>query len=90
MALRSQKDFSMPRSAAPAPDNADEAPPPKRRPGRPSPGDTVQVTLRIPRRQLAQLVEEGARRSTATGRTVTPQTVIMELIEVQFPHKPAA
>jgi hypothetical protein len=35
-------------------------------------------------------VEEGARRSAATGRTVTPQTVIMDLIEAQFPHKPAA
>jgi hypothetical protein len=80
----------MPRSAAPAPDTADEAPPTKRRPGRPSPGDTVQVTLRIPRSRLAQLVEEGARRSAETGRTVTPQSVIMELIEVRFPHKPAA
>lgn len=80
----------MPRSAASPPSTADQAPPAKRRPGRPSPGDTVQVTLRIPRRQLAQLVEEGARRSAATGRTVTPQTVIMELIAAQFPHKPAA
>ncbi|RKK02349.1 hypothetical protein EBE87_24770 [Pseudoroseomonas wenyumeiae] len=78
----------MPRSAAP--DTADAAPPAKRRPGRPSPGDTVQVTLRIPRSQLAQLVEEGARRSAASGRTVTPQAVILELIEAQFPHKPAA
>jgi hypothetical protein len=90
MALRSQKDDPMPSSAAPAQDTADEAPPTKRRPGRPSPGDTVQVTLRIPRSRLAQLVEEGARRSAATGRTVTPQTVIMDLIEAQFPHKPAA
>ncbi|MFC7556431.1 hypothetical protein ACFQU7_35660 [Pseudoroseomonas wenyumeiae] len=50
----------------------------------------MQVTLRIPRSQLAQLVEEGARRSAASGRTVTPQAVILELIEAQFPHKPAA
>lgn len=80
----------MPRSAASPLPTADQAPPAKRRPGRPSPGDTVQVTLRIPRSQLAQLVEEGARRSAATGRTVTPQTVIMELIAAQFPHKLAA
>lgn len=79
----------MPRSVVSAPHAADEAPAAKRRPGRPSPGDTVQVTLRIPRSQLAQLVEEGARRSAAAGRTVTPQAVIMELVEAQFPHKPA-
>ncbi|MBI0539077.1 hypothetical protein D9599_26385 [Roseomonas sp. KE2513] len=79
----------MPRPVASSPHAADEAPPAKRRPGRPSPGDTVQVTLRIPRSQLAQLVEEGARRTATAGRTVTPQAVIMELVEARFPHKPA-
>ena len=75
--------------AATIPHAADNAPPAKRRPGRPSPGDTVQVTFRIPRSQLAQLVEEGARRTAATGRTVTAQAVVMELVEARFPHKPA-
>ena len=59
----------------------------KRGPGRPSRGDTVQVTLRIPRCQLTQLTAEGARRTAATGRTVTAQAVIMELVEAQFPSK---
>jgi Na+-translocating ferredoxin:NAD+ oxidoreductase RnfG subunit len=49
----------------------------------------VQVTLRIPRSQLAQLVDEGAKRTAAAGRTITPQAVIMELIDAQFPLKPA-
>lgn len=81
----------MPRTAAAsAPHDADDAPAAKRRPGRPSPGDTVQVTLRIPRGQLAQLVEEGARRTAATGRTVTAQAVVMELVEAKFPNKPGA
>jgi hypothetical protein len=71
--------------AATAP-GADPSPAPKRRPGRPSPGDTVPLTLRIPRRQLAQLLEEGGRRSATTGRTVTAQAVIMELIDARFPN----
>lgn len=83
----------MPRTAAASP-AADEAPAPqpvaKRPPGRPSPGDTVQVTFRIPRGQLAQLTAEGARRTAATGRTVTAQAVVMELVEANFPYKPVA
>lgn len=77
-------------TAATAPHAAEGAPPAKRRPGRPSPGDTVQVTLRIPRGQLTQLVEEGARRTAATGRTVTAQAILMELVEAKFPYKPTA
>ncbi|MDN3563909.1 hypothetical protein ACFQY5_35310 [Paeniroseomonas aquatica] len=80
----------MPRpTAASAPHDVDNAPPTKRRPGRPSPGDTVQVTLRIPRGQLTQLVEEGAKRTASTGRTVTAQAILMELVEAKFPHKVA-
>ena len=86
----------MPRStAASAPHDVDNAPPTKRRrtvgvqSPTPLPGDTVQVTLRIPRGQLTQLVEEGAKRTASTGRTVTAQAILMELVEAKFPHKVA-
>jgi hypothetical protein len=49
----------------------------------------VQVTLRIPRGQLAQLLEEGGRRSAAAGRTITAQAIILELIEARYPNSPA-
>jgi hypothetical protein len=54
--------------------------PAKRRPGRPTGGDMVQLTLRIPREHLHALAEESARRSIATGRNVTPQAIIASMI----------
>ncbi|WP_198368089.1 hypothetical protein [Roseomonas sp. KE0001] len=65
-----------------------EATPAKRRPGRPSPGDTVPLTLRLPRAQLAQLAEEAGRRSMNSGRNITPQAVIMDLITDFLATKP--
>jgi hypothetical protein len=70
----------MARKPIAAPKAAEDAIPAKRRPGRPSPGDTVQVTLRIPRDQLAQLAEEAGRRSVEVKRNITAQAVILDMI----------
>jgi len=55
-----------------------------RHPGRPL-VDTTQISLRLPRRWEAVLRRRAAEASLETGRTVTPQQVILQLIGTTMP-----
>ncbi len=64
------------------------APPPEPRPrGRP-PVDTVALNLRMPTSLRERVAVEAARRSHAARRTITPQAVILELMEANLPPLP--
>jgi len=57
---------------------------PTGQPGRP-PADTTQISLRLPRRWEAILRRRAAEASLQSGRTVTPQQVILQLIGATIP-----
>jgi hypothetical protein len=94
MASKIDKISKLTAGLASLPDPGEPAPPapavtgPRPR-GRP-PADTVAVNLRMPTSYRERVVIEAARRSHAARRTITPQAVILELMDAHLPPLPDA
>lgn len=71
----------------PAPEPAPPPPPPPRPRGRP-PADTAPLNLRMPVPLRDRAAVEAGRRSIAEKRNVTPQAVILEILERHLPPLP--
>lgn len=74
-----------PAAATPPPPDP-SAPPPRPR-GRPR-TDTVPLNLRMPIALRDRAAVEAGRRSVAERRNVTPQAVILEILEAHLPELP--
>jgi hypothetical protein len=62
-------------------------PEPPQAPARPKRERGVPVNLRMPEALLARYAAEAGRRSAAAGRTVTSQTVMLEVLAAGLPDR---